>query len=67
VNADPSEKLLPLIIQFVGDEKFFVGSDYPHAEGFAHPVEAMRNVLSPLPAASVEKILGANAAAFYGI
>jgi predicted TIM-barrel fold metal-dependent hydrolase len=67
VNADPSEKLLPLIIQFVGDEKFFVGSDYPHAEGFAHPVEAMRNVLSPLPAASVEKILGTNAAAFYGI
>src|SRR5581483_10598884 len=67
VNADPSEKLLPLIIQFVGDEKFFVGSDYPHAEGVAHPVAAMRHVLSSLPAASVEKILGANAAAFYGI
>ncbi|MGE0826271.1 MAG: amidohydrolase family protein [Candidatus Binatia bacterium] len=67
VNADPSEKLLPLIIQFVGDDKFFVGSDYPHAEGFAHPVEAMRNVLTSLPTTSVDKILGTNARAFYGI
>src|SRR5262245_74220 len=46
VNADPSEKLLPLIMQFVGDEKFFVGSDYPHAEGFTHPVQMMRQLLA---------------------
>jgi len=67
VNADPSEKLLPMIVQFVGDEKFFVGSDYPHAEGFTHPVRTMRNLLAALPTASVDKILGANARAFYGI
>jgi predicted TIM-barrel fold metal-dependent hydrolase len=67
VNADPSEKLLPLIVQFVGDDKFFAGSDYPHAEGFAHLVPTMRTLLSALPPASMEKILGANARAFYGI
>ena len=67
INADPSEKLFPLIVQFVGDEKFFVGSDYPHAEGFTKPIETMRGLLSGLPAASQDKILGANAAAFYGI
>lgn len=67
INADPSETLLPLIIQFVGDDKFFAGSDYPHAEGFAHLVPSMRTLLSALPETSVEKILGANAAAFYGI
>ena len=67
VNADPSEKLLPAIVQFVGDEKFFVGSDYPHAEGFPHPVEGMRKLLASLPSASVDKILGDNARAFYGI
>ena len=48
INADPSEKLLPLIVQFVGDEKFFAGSDYPHAEGFAHLVPTMRTLLSAL-------------------
>ena len=67
VNADPSEKLLPHIVQFAGDDKFFVGSDYPHAEGFVDPVDTMRSLLSDLPEISVEKILGANAAAFYGI
>ena len=67
INADPSEKLLPYIVQFAGDEKFFVGSDYPHAEGFTKPVETMRELLSALPTQSVDKILGANAAAFYGI
>lgn len=67
VNADPSEKLFPLIVQFVGDEKFFVGSDYPHAEGFTQPVQAMKNLLVSLPQASVDKILGTNACAFYGI
>ena len=67
INADPSEKLLPLIVPFVGDEKFFVGSDYPHAEGFTHPVQTMRQLLATLPTASIEKILGANACAFYGL
>ena len=67
INADPSEKLLPYIVQFVGDEKFFVGSDYPHAEGFTQPVQTMRGLLSDLPAASLDKILGTNAAAFYRI
>ena len=67
VNADPREKLLPLIVQFVGDDKFFAGSDYPHAEGFAHLAPTMKSLLSALPNTSVEKILGANAAAFYGI
>jgi hypothetical protein len=67
INADPSEKLLPLIVPFVGDEKFFAGSDYPRAEGFAHLVPTMRTLLAGLPTPSVERILGANAAAFYGI
>ncbi len=67
INADPYEKMLPLMVQFLGDEKFFIGSDYPHAEGFAHPVQRTREVLSGLPEASVEKILGTNASKFFGI
>lgn len=67
INADPEEKMFPLIVQFAGDEKFFIGSDYPHAEGFVHPVQKARELLSGLPAASVDKILGTNARAFYGI
>jgi uncharacterized protein len=67
VNGDPEEKMFPLIVQFAGDDKFFIGSDYPHAEGFVQPVQKARESLSSIPAASVDKILGQNAGKFYGI
>lgn len=67
VNGDPEEKMFPVIVQFVGDDRFFIGSDYPHAEGFVHPIEKARNVLASLPPASVDKILGTNAANLYRI
>jgi predicted TIM-barrel fold metal-dependent hydrolase len=54
-------------VQCAGDDKFFIGSDYPHAEGFVHPVEKARQYLRDLPAASVEKILCKNARHFYRI
>jgi predicted TIM-barrel fold metal-dependent hydrolase len=67
INGDPEEKMFPLIVQFAGDERFFVGSDYPHAEGFVEPMKKARTLLSGLPAASVDKILSTNASEFFGI
>ena len=67
INGDPEEKMFPLIVQFAGDEKFFVGSDYPHAEGFVEPVRKARETLSSLPPESIDKILGGNASRFFGI
>ncbi len=67
VNADPEEKMFPLMVQFAGDDRFFIGSDYPHAEGFVQPVQKARDILATLPATSVNKILGDNAAKFYRI
>ena len=49
------------------DGRFFIGSDYPHAEGFVHPIRTTRELLAALPERSVEKILCDNAAAFYRI
>lgn len=65
VCGDPEERMFPYMVRFAGDEKFFIGSDYPHAEGFVAPLAKARKVLEELPAASVEKIIGRNAAAFY--
>ena len=67
INGDPEEKMFPYIVEFAGDEKFFVGSDYPHAEGFVEPVKKARETLASLPSESVDKILGGNAARFFGI
>ena len=55
------------MVELVGDDKFFIGSDYPHAEGFTEPIARARQALARLPEASVDKILGENAVQFFGI
>jgi uncharacterized protein len=67
ISGDPEERMFKYVVQFAGDDKFFIGSDYPHAEGFVHPVAKAREYLKDLPAASVEKILSRNARDFYHI
>jgi predicted TIM-barrel fold metal-dependent hydrolase len=67
ISADPEERTLPYMIELLGDDKFFIGSDYPHAEGFTQPVAKARRALGRLPATAVDKVLGGNAARFFGI
>jgi len=67
INGDPEEQMFPIMVQFAGDERFFVGSDYPHAEGFVEPMKKARKLLAGLPTTSVDKILGSNAQRFFGI
>ena len=67
VSANPEERMFPLMVQFAGDDRFFIGSDYPHHEGFVHPVSTTRELLAALPQRSVEKILCDNAAVVYRI
>jgi hypothetical protein len=65
ISGDPEEKMFKYVVQFAGDDKFFIGSDYPHAEGFVHPVAKAYEYLRDLPAASIDKILSKNARDFY--
>jgi predicted TIM-barrel fold metal-dependent hydrolase len=67
INGDPEERMFPLMVRFAGDSRFFVGSDYPHAEGFTRPMDKARDLLSSLPATTVDKILGHNAQQFLGL
>lgn len=67
ISGDPEEQMFKYVVQFAGDDKFFIGSDYPHAEGFVDPVGKAREYLKDLPPASIEKILSKNARDFYHI
>ena len=67
ISADPNERTLPFMVELLGDDKFFVGSDYPHAEGFTESVSKARTALARLPQTSVDKILGQNAIEFFGL
>ncbi len=55
------------MIEFAGPDRFFIGSDYRHAEGFVSPVAKTRERLHTSPEASIQKVLYDNAKAFYGI
>ena len=65
ICGDPEEKMFPYIIDFLGDDKFFFGSDYPHAEGFLDPIKAMTELLGDLPGDSFKKIMHENAQNFF--
>jgi uncharacterized protein len=67
VSVDPEERTLPATVRLLGGEKFFFGSDVPHAEGYTNPVAAAKKQLGSLPARVQRKILGENAAKVYGL
>jgi predicted TIM-barrel fold metal-dependent hydrolase len=67
ISADPEERMLPLMIEFAGADRFFIGSDYPHAEGFVSTVAKAREQLRAVSQTSIQKVLYDNAKAFYGI
>jgi predicted TIM-barrel fold metal-dependent hydrolase len=67
VSVDPEERTLPATVELLGEDKFFFGSDVPHAEGYTNPVEEAKEHLKPLPESAQRKILGENVAKVYGL
>jgi predicted TIM-barrel fold metal-dependent hydrolase len=67
VSVDPEERTLPATVALLGEDKFFFGSDVPHAEGYTNPVAEAKKQLAPLPDRAQRKILGENVATVYGL
>ena len=67
ISGEPDETTFPAMAQLVGAHKLVWGSDYPHVEGHAEPVEDLKKTLAPLPEADQRKILGQNALELYNI
>ena len=67
VSGDPDERSLAGVIPFVGEDRFFWASDFPHAD---HPPDYLRNLeelMELLPASARPKVLGSNVLHCYGI
>lgn len=60
------ERSLRLLVEVMGEDRVLLGSDYPFPLGEARIGALVRNA-SSLGAAAKRKILGANAAAFFGL
>ncbi len=67
ISLEPEEELIPNIINKVGADKFFWASDFPHHDGFPGVVGAIRDLLGPLPAEDINKVMGQNAVDVYDL
>ncbi len=67
VSADPDETITADVVRHVGADYFTWASDYPHVDASMGVVKEMRSRLASLPLADQRKVLGENAARFYGL
>jgi len=67
ISCDPDERAAPLIVDHVGARSFVWATDYPHPDHPATWRSSLGRFVGPLPATTAERVLGANAAALYGL
>jgi predicted TIM-barrel fold metal-dependent hydrolase len=67
ISGDPDERALGYIIDYVGDDRFFWATDYPHFDHPGNYMEELEELVTPLTEKARNNILGESAAAVYGI
>lgn len=67
VSIDPDERAVAGVIPFVGDDRFFWASDFPHPDHTAEYMHELAHMLAPLPAQSQRRILSENVTSAYGL
>jgi predicted TIM-barrel fold metal-dependent hydrolase len=67
-SFEAEEPLLGTCVEHFGDGAWVYASDYPHWDSdFPGTVDECRRMAAPLGEAVIERVLGANAARFYGL
>ena len=67
ISGDPDERALAHIIDYVGDDRFFWATDYPHFDHPGNYMEELEELVAPLSEKARNNILGESAAAVYGV
>ena len=68
ISYEIDEHTLPALAPFIGEERIVWGSDYPHHDAtFPGAVDTLRRTMATLAPDVQARILGANAAALYGL
>jgi predicted TIM-barrel fold metal-dependent hydrolase len=65
ISADPDERGLPAVMDYVGRDRFLWATDYPHADHGADYVRELTELLATLPAPAAAALGGENAAQLY--
>jgi len=66
-SCDPDEETLPLALELLGDTQVMYASDYPHWDAMTPWTVKVLAERGDLSDEAKRKILGANAARFYGL
>ena len=66
-SADPDERALAGLMRFIGEDRFFWASDFPHQDHGRGYMKELRGMLAEMPASAAAKIAGQNVAKLYGI
>jgi predicted TIM-barrel fold metal-dependent hydrolase len=67
ISGDPDEKSLALIVDHVGNDRFFWATDYPHFDHPGNYMEELEALVSGLSETSRNNLLGDACSAAYGI
>ena len=67
ISGDPDERALAHIIDYVGEDRFFWATDYPHFDHPGNYMEELQELVAPLSDTARRNILGDSAARVYGI
>ncbi len=67
ISADPDERALPYLIEYIGADKFFWASDFPHDDHTCDYIKDLTKMVEPLSEDSRRKVLGENVAGVYGL
>ncbi|GIX47440.1 MAG: amidohydrolase [Candidatus Tectimicrobiota bacterium] len=65
VSCEPDDALLPHLLPLIGEDKVMFSTDYPHYDAKPEPVKLFLELA--LPETARRRILGENAARFYGL
>lgn len=66
ITAEPEERLVPVLIDMIGDTNVLYASDYPHTDSaFPYSVKAVKE-RDDLTAENKDRLLGDNAVRYYG-
>jgi predicted TIM-barrel fold metal-dependent hydrolase len=67
VSGDPDERAVAGVIPFVGEDRFFWASDFPHADHPPDYIPNLQQLLELLPQSARSRVLGQNVLECYGL
>ena len=67
ISGDPDEKAFGHVVDFVGADKFFWASDFPHLDHPGNYMSELLELVEPMSATTRQKVIGENVAKVYGL